>query len=90
MRITCEGVLFLEAEEKSFKKGEETINYVTARILDDENESWELSVERDLRLKVLSIENRSIVNVEIQAYKVKFEGKENTKLRLVGIEVVME
>jgi len=86
MYLETKGVLFLKAEEKSFKKGEDTIHYVNATVLDSENVAWEMSVATEIKDKVLDFEPRTECDVVIELYKTKFEGKEQVKLRLQGIE----
>jgi len=85
MIIETKGMLFLKAEKKSFKKGEDTIEYVNASFLDAENEPWEMSVATEIKDKVLEVEERSICDVVIELYKTKFENKETVKLRLTDI-----
>lgn len=86
MIVETKGVLFLKAEEKSFKKGDDTIRYVNATVLDSENVAWEMSVATELKDRVLDFEPRTECDVVVELYKTKFEGKENIKMRLQGIE----
>lgn len=86
MIVETKGVLFLKAEEKSFNKGEDTIRYVNATVLDSENVAWEMSVATELKDKVLNFEPRTECDVVVELYKTKFEGKEQVKLRLQDIE----
>jgi len=86
MIIETKGLLFLKAEKKSFKKGEDTIEYVNATILDSENVAWEMSVATEIKEKVLELDPRTECDVVIELYKTKFEGKEQVKLRLQDIE----
>lgn len=86
MIVETKGLLFLKAEEKSFKKGEDTIRYVNATLLDSDNEAWEMSVATEIKDQVLDFEPRTECNVVVELYKTKYEGKEQIKMRLQGIE----
>lgn len=79
-------MLFLKAEKKSFKKGNDTLEYVNSTFLDENNIPWDMSVKRELQEEIFEIEPRTECTITIEMYKTKFEGKENIKLRLQGIE----
>jgi len=86
MIIETKGVLFLKAEKKSFKKGEDPIEYVNATILDSENVAWDMSVATEIKEDVLELNPRTECDVTVELYKTKYEGKEAIKMRLQGIE----
>lgn len=81
-------VLFLKAENKSFKKGVDTIEYMNATILDVNNVAWDMTVANEIKTKVDEIDPRTDCSIVIDLYKTKFEGKEQIKMRMLDIEVM--
>jgi len=83
MIATTQDMLFLKAENKEFKKGQETVHFTQATFLDAESIVWEMTVDQRLKEKVMGMEERTMLKkVAVELYKVKFDGKESIKMRL--------
>jgi len=79
--------LFLSAEEKSFKnKDGEVIEYMRAKLLGDENEYIECTVQKEIQEDVLQLDPRTEVSAEISiTEEVGWNNQPKLKKRLIGI-----
>lgn len=87
MLVRHENAIFLGAEEKSFKNNKgDTINFVKFRLLGDDNDLIEGSVDIGIHEQALAIEPRTEITCEIQVTEEAGKNGSYLKKRLMQVD----